>query len=466
MAPKQISRAKTHNSSPSTSNWNTENFEQTYGNIEEYDSNDFAHSERNFSNGSGKSSPVRKTNRTRMNRSISPTSVRVSNEDGLDTVIERVNTNMNRTWFDEDAPRRVIVLFRSGGKRYAIKAVPAWSARVLREISVYKQLSQSKKPGRFSFDPKHVVRFVDEGKTTVRVSPGAKEIVFPVRLRSGTVDVTLTGRDTKLVVDGLKMRARAVGFKDSLVAVHFFVTEAPEVFRDALYWYKELRRSTLTKDVRDAFKMRFFYAFAPVLLRAHLTYRFGHFDFHPGNMMCKIMYKQRTITRVRDLPHSIEGMRHVTVVPKIYDFDLSYSSAPVPKIDPSLVKYTDSSDTNLWLHGVLLQNDETFWKRYGIVYDLTRLHIYFVRKGNKQLKADARRFVVSMYPPLSSSLEIVMDLVEKAAKASTPFYQDNILPTFEEMLERGVRAPELYHHTTNGSSSRGKQASPVRRTSV
>lgn len=356
--------------------------------------------------------------------------------------IDRVNANEDRNAIDADGPRRVVVLFRLGGKRYALKIAPAWSARFIRERTIYRQLSQPKRDTKYAFDPRDSVRMVYDGKTKVPLNKTQSTISIPVRIKGVSTRILLQEEHAKKSLRTFRNQAKRKQFKEAELPVMFMVTEAPEQFTEVTRWLSAADK--YPKKFAIEYREKFFYAFAPVYLRAHLTFGFSHFDLHTNNILCKITFKRRWVKDPSKLPTTMDALPHIRVVPKIYDYDASYSSAQVPPMSDLVKKYGDPKDADLWFHWMCMgegtcptQADPKFqWERVGPVHDLSRLMLLFLEVPEEERMTRARRFYTRIYPPGKKMLGRTFDLAHKVNK------EIRLVKTLDTFESRGRALPK------------------------
>lgn len=423
----------------SNEEWSENNW---HSNNPNYNDGRFGNSS-NYSNISSNSAASRSSS-VRKGRTIQPSTAQVDGTSNKNTRIERVNANTERIWVPgSDMPRRIVIFFIHKGKRYAIKAVPAWDEHLYREIAIYKQLSQPKKQGKYAFDPRHTARYVYDGKTDISVR-SSDPVVFPMRLKTGMVDIIVPKKQGRMVQRGLEQRAKSARFTQKQVPVIYLVSEAPSVFQPVQPWTK-LRRSSLSTEVQNAFKMKFFYAFAPIVIRAHLTYGFIHWDLHPGNMLCKITYKGKILTQINQLPRDIDSMKHVHIVPKMFDYDVSTSVVSYSStIDPKLKRFSRQRNVNVMIEEILNGYPKSKWFPFGPVYDLANLHVHFISRENKQGRTNAQAFVPRIYPRARPELIKIMEMVEYVARKHTKSNVGEFILTMENMMKKKMIPPTLY----------------------
>lgn len=373
--------------------------------------------------------------------------------------IDRVNANENRNANEKDTPRRVVVMFRRGGKRYALKIAPAWSARYIRERTIYRQLSQPKVSNeKYAFDPRHTVRMVFDGKTDVPLDKRQTELSFPVQLKGVTTDVRLEGDHAKKALRGFRKQARKRNFEGSSLPVLYFVTEAPEEFGEVTHWLSAADR--FPKDFAVEFREKFFHAFAPVYLRAHLTYGFGHFDLHSNNMLCKVTFQKKWIQNPSDLPTTMDALPHIHVVPKLYDYDTSYSSAKLPPMSDLVRTYGDPKDADSWFHWMCAANgecpaeaDPKFpWERAGAVHDLSRLIMLFLDIDDEPRLKRARTAYANVFPRSSSKTKGVDGGTDDSRKRAMVERTFDLAVALNKEVQGGGRGMNTFESRARGLS--------------
>lgn len=327
--------------------------------------------------------------------------------------IESLNDNMNRVDYDPDAPRRIVIMFQHGTKRYACKIAPAWSMRHAREIQIYQTLNRPKRSASYAFDPARVVRLVDQGTVPVSIEkPYPSMLDIPIKVGGAKSAIRLVGSMLKSFLDAvsLKVDRNEVNANRSSLPMLYFVTEADASYRELFEW--KSGRKKLPADVHKVVLEETFYAIAKPIIHAHLTFGFSHWDLHTRNVLVSYRVRGTPISSWHELPKTVDGFRKdAKVLVKLFDFDLSYLPTPPPKPPSSVAMYALDADANMWLTTALQQQwvpsvktskskrqYRNTWSRFGPVHDLARLMMMCLDQKDQEQRKRARYFVTQLYP--------------------------------------------------------------------
>lgn len=403
--------------------------------------------------------------------------------------IENLNDNTNRVDYDPEAPRRIVIMFQHGTKRYACKIAPAWSMRHVREIQIYQTLNRPKKSSSYAFDPERVVRMVDHG--TVRVSiekPYPAMLDIPFQVGNARSAIRLVGPMLKSFLDAiaLKVDRNEVDANRKSLPMLYFITEADASYRELSEW--KTGQKYLSRDANKAVLEETFYAIAKSIIHAHLTYGFSHWDLHERNVLVSYRVRGTPISSWRELPNTVDGVQNdVKVLVKLFDFDLSYLPAPPPKPPSAVALYALDADANMWLTTALQQQwvpstrtskskrqYRTTWSRFGPVHDLTRLMMMCLDQKDPTQRKRARYFVTQLFPRGFRVLGRLFDWAEETltrhpkARDMFDYYkffhgeiQKKRIPPLLFPPSKIPRSKELYKNATLGSEK--KKVTPVNR---
>lgn len=373
-------------------------------------------------------------------------------------------------WGDPETPGRVVALFHVQKQRFAIKIFPQYKVRFLREYGTYHQLSQPMdKSHPYAFDPNQTVRLVYGNRTTIDTHAETKSLEFPFFYKSKPYAVRFDPRESQRIRNMFSYRAEMDEYDSNTVPVVYMVTEAPEAFDTVERWHTQAK--TLPRPVRKMFLEKMFCVFAPTLLRAHMTYQFGHFDLHMRNMLCKISYDGKTLYAGSELPRTETEMKRVRVVPKLFDFDLSISDAPrIPPVPNALRRYVDPKYLHLWYYaGLGMETGQAEhaneWRRYGPVHDLSRIFVYMLDRNDSEQLNRIRTSLMRRFSKVSESIGRLWDSIAYVGRKHD---KSNIIydarDTIRGLKRVGLEPPVLYPwkkalEYTN-SLGRGKHGTP------
>lgn len=165
------------------------------------------------------------------------------------------------------------------------------------------------------------------------------------------------------------------------------------------------------------FRERVMHATLNVVVRAHLTYGFSHFDLHPGNVLLRV-YRRGVPIRT---PHAFQdapGSPDLRYEVRLFDFDLSY----VPPAD----YLRERQEYHLWYHAALRGSDRPSsyrpFAQYRMLWDL----VHIARIGIPE-RSDARtweRLRLHLNRLVPNAEEPVRVLVRAAQSLHTQTFED------------------------------------------
>lgn len=371
--------------------------------------------------------------------------LKTKNKVGNHIEVERLNANESRLSFDQDAPRRMVVIGTRGKTRYAIKYAPAWHVRIVREIQVLRALNKGKDP----FPKTGVVSLLGHGAATMPPSATMDEryVSLPARLDGAVRRVRISLQKAKSVARLFERKARARGLSTrGGIRMRYFATQVHDGYQTWSSYAPSLRRRP--KAWRRAVEEKVATTLGALILKAHVAHGFAHVDLHPENMLVRVTYRPkggtvREIDSFASVPETATPDQ-IGVQCRLFDFDLSYlpRRPTLPTDSPYKGSWNDA-DLDLWLHASFQQPDKKHRAAlapFTIVHDVARICFFFLRSADPDTMA---RIVRSWARAIDRPEIRVAELVTYACTVARNYGFHDYYKAFMERVDRGVPAPKV-----------------------
>lgn len=359
------------------------------------------------------------------------------------TVVETDGLRVNRWNWNTGRYQRVISFFRHGRRRYACKIGLQSDDQFRRELDVYRVLNQPTSMG--TFRPTHdVSRFVYGSSFVLTPETTGIPVRFPETPQDPFV-LPLTDEDRASMMHTFHRRqAKRGNARTSRVPLLYFVTEVHD--REAILdaWDERLT-AELSPNDHWMFRERVMHAALNVVVRAHTTHGFSHFDIHPGNVLLRVLYRNVPLEAPSSLPVS-PASPDLRFEVRLFDFDLSY----LPPAD----YMHHRPEYHLWYHAALRGADrpETYapFARYGMVWDL--LHIARLGIPKQHDARPWKRLGLHMNRLVPGASESIDRMLRTARSLHASSFDDVAAWIRSEAARPGARVPSLYPYPSHRSA--------------